>query len=87
MHPKRIANKDATCPSASRADVRLLLEACWAQGAWIELGGNGHYKVWSPDKAQRMVSIPNTPSGYRTLRNVRSLLRRSGLDPAYLKKR
>lgn len=45
------------------------------------LGGNGHYKVYPPDPANSMVPIPQTPSGYKTVRNKRAQLKRNGIDP------
>ncbi len=86
MHRKREENPEVKCPRATRGDVRLLLEAAWAQGAWIELGGNDHYKVF-PDGGDRMVPIPQTPSSYRTIRNKRAQLRRAGVDPDFNKRR
>lgn len=82
MHGKRLENPDAQCPRATRADVRLLLEAAWAQGAWVVLGGNDHFKIF-PDNGNRMVPIPQTPSDYRTLKNKRAQLRRAGIDPDF----
>lgn len=82
MHPKRELHPKATCPRAKRGDVRLLLEAAWAQGAWVELGGNGHYQVLPPN-GDRMVPIPQTPSDHRTIKNKRAQLRRVGIDPDF----
>jgi hypothetical protein len=81
LHQKRIDNPKAQRPKATRADVDLLLQAAWAQGAWIERGGNQHFKVYPSGKGRRMVPIPATPSDYRTVRNKRSQLRRNGIDP------
>jgi hypothetical protein len=80
-HPKRVANPQAKRPEATRDDVNLLLRAAWFQGCWIERAGNKHFKVYPPDPNKRMVPIPSTPSGYRTIKNMRSLLRRSGVNP------
>lgn len=81
MHPKRKANPTASRPKATRADVDLLLQAAWAQGAWIEKGGNQHYKVYPAGPGSRMVPIPATPSDWRTVRNKRAQLKRNGIDP------
>ena len=81
MHPKRVRNAQAKRPKATRDDVDLLLQAAWFQGAWIERGGNQHFKVYPPGKDSRMVPIPATPSDYRTVQNKRSQLRRNGIDP------
>ena len=81
LHRLRKANPNATRPKATRGDVDLLLQAAWAQGAWIVLGGNQHYKVYPPDPANSMVPIPQTPSGYKTVRNKRAQLKRNGIDP------
>lgn len=81
LHPQRRANPNAPRPKASRGDVDLMLQAAWAQGAWIVLGGNGHFKVYPADPAGRMVPIPQTPSGFKTVRNKRAQLKRNGIDP------
>jgi len=81
LHRLRRENPNARRPKATRRDADLLLEAAWAQGCWIVLGGNGHYKVYPPDPANSMISIPQTPSGYKTVRNKRAQLKRNGIDP------
>jgi hypothetical protein len=86
LHPKRVENPGSKCPRATRADIRLLLEAAWAQGAWIVRGGNDHFKVYSADQ-KTMVHLPMTPSGYRTIRNKRMQLKRAGIDPNFNKRR
>jgi len=80
MHPRRLEHPDTPRPKASRKDVDELLVACWDQGWWIVRAGNQHFKCFPPDENQRMVPIPATPSGYRTLNNKRSQLRRFGLQ-------
>lgn len=79
LHPKRLANHAAKCPKASRDDVKLLLRAAWDQGAWIEKSGGGHYKVYTAD-GEHLVVVPATPSDHHGLRNVRSVLRKAGID-------
>lgn len=79
LHPQRRENPKAKRPKANRGDVDMLLRICWDQGAWIVLGGNGHYKIYPPN-LHRMIPIPATPSDHRTVRNKRSQLRRAGFD-------
>jgi hypothetical protein len=86
LHPKRQENPGTKCPRATRADIRLLLEAAWAQGAWIIRSGKDHFKIYTADQ-KAMVHIPMTPSDYRTIRNKRSQLKRAGIDPSYNKRR
>jgi hypothetical protein len=86
LHPKRQQKPDAKCPGATRADVRLLLEAAWAQGAWIIKGGNDHFKIYTADE-RFIVHMPMTPSGYRTIKNKRAQLKRAGIDPNFNKRR
>lgn len=77
-HHRRLADLFRQRPKASRRDVDILLEKAWDGGCDIVLGGNNHFKVYPPND-ERMISIPATPSGYRTLRNKRGQLRRAGV--------
>jgi hypothetical protein len=86
LHPKRRDNPSAKCPRSPRADMRLLLEAAWAQGAWIVRGGNDHFKVYAADQ-KTMIHVPMTPSDFRTVRNKRLQMKRAGIDPNYNKRR
>jgi predicted RNA binding protein YcfA (HicA-like mRNA interferase family) len=79
IHPRRSANPFAKCPKAKRDDVQLLLRAAWDQGAWIEKGKGGHYKVYAAD-GTRIIVVPAMPSDHHALRNVRSLLRNAGIN-------
>jgi len=76
----------AETKSETRDDVRLLLEAAWAQGAWIERGGNDHFKIF-PEEGDRIVHVPMTPSDWRTIKNKRAQLRRVGIDPDFNRRR
>ena len=86
LHPKREQNPNTKCPRATRDDVRLLVEAAWAQGAWIDGGGSDHFNVY-PANGDRIVHIPLTPSDWRTIKNKRAQLRRVGIDPDFNKRR
>ena len=78
MHPKRLANPNATRPKVPNKDMDSLVRLCWDQGWWCERAGNQHIKCFPPsDKA--MTPIPSTPSGSRSYANKLSALRRSGL--------
>lgn len=79
LHPKRVANPAAKCPRHGRKDYRRLIQAAWDAGWWCERGSDGYIKCWPPD-AKRMVPIPATPSGTRTIDNKRAQFKRSGLD-------
>lgn len=79
LHPKRLANPKAKCPRHRIDGYRELIEAAWVAGWWCERGGNQHIKCYPPNNL-RMVPIPSTPSGSRTLANKRSEFRRSGLE-------
>jgi len=80
LHPNRKENPTKQRPKATRSDVDLLLQAAWFQGCDIVLGGNGHFKIYPPD-GSRVIPIPQTPSGYKTIQNKRSQLKRQGIDP------
>lgn len=77
-HPARLADPNRPRPKASRRDVDILLEKAWDQGCDIRRGANNHFKVYLPNE-EDMVSVPATPSGYRTIRNKRGQLKRAGL--------
>ncbi len=79
MHPKRVANPDAPRPKHPKKDWDELVEAAWAAGWWCERANTNYFKCWPPDGG-RMVPLPATPSGSRTLLNKRLALRRSGLE-------
>lgn len=85
LHPKRREKPSAKCPKASRDDVRLLLEAAWAQGAWITRSGNDHFKVLSAEGVH-IIHVPQTPSDWRTIKNKRAQYRRAGIDPSFNKR-
>lgn len=78
LHPKRRANPDAKRPAAKDKECDALVAAAWEAGWWCERAGNEHVKCYPPND-KRMVPIPNTPSDWRTVRNKRAQLRRSGL--------
>jgi hypothetical protein len=78
LHPARRADPNRKRPKASRRDVDILLEKAWEQGCDIRIAGNGHFKIYMPN-GEDLISMPATPSGYRTLRNKRGQLRRAGL--------
>jgi hypothetical protein len=78
MHPKRADKPNAKRPRVSDRDMDKLVEACWMHGWWCVEGGKHHVKCYPPND-ERMVIIPSTPSGSRTLQNKKAALRRSGL--------
>jgi hypothetical protein len=80
LHPRRRADPGRERPKAKRRDVDMLLEAAWHQGCDIVQGGNNHFKVYTAD-GTNIISVPATPSGYRTVQNKRSQLKRFGIDP------
>jgi hypothetical protein len=85
LHPKRVENPEARRPGSPRAEIDDLLAAAWAQGAWIEQPPGNHFKIYPADGARRIIPVPCTPSGYRTLSNLRALMRRQGIDPDFKK--
>lgn len=54
-----------------------LVQACWEQGWWCEKGKK-HIKCYPPN-GSRMVTVPGTPSDFRSYANTRSQLQRAGL--------
>lgn len=45
---------------------------------WRLVRGTRHWKAFPPDKKKPMVTIPGTPSDYRSIKNTIAQLRRSG---------
>ena len=78
MHPKRKQNPQAKRPRVKEKELDAMVAAAWAAGWWCERGGNKHVKCYPPDD-HRMVPVPGTPSDWRTIKNKRAQLRRSGL--------
>ncbi len=77
MHPRRRANPSAKRPRHARKDYDALVKAAWEAGWWCERKGTNHIACYPPGGAY--VMMPSTPSGSRTLANVRAKLRRAGL--------
>jgi hypothetical protein len=61
-------------------EIKQLVRKLEQQGWRVELGGGGHYKAFPPDVTKPMVTFASTPSDHRALRNIISMLRRSGAD-------
>lgn len=80
MHPKRIANPDATCPRAKDKDIRPLVQAAWDAGWWCELKRSNYIQCWPPD-GRKPVTVPSTPHKKgRRFDNLRGEFRRAGLN-------
>jgi hypothetical protein len=60
------------------SDVRTLLAHARREGCVVEQLAGGHLRVRKGDVA---VVLPATPSDWRSIRNARAQLRRSGLLP------
>jgi hypothetical protein len=78
-HKWRDENPDAKCPRHPKKDYRLLVEAAWDAG-WRCEKRKKYIYCYPPDETQDWVWIPMTPSGSRTLKNVKSNLQAAGLD-------
>lgn len=59
-------------------DVTDLIREIEADGGIVTKTKSGHWKVVNPANRRR-INIPATPSEYRSLKNVRTRLRRIGL--------
>jgi hypothetical protein len=59
-------------------DVTDLIREIEAEGGIVTKTKSGHWKVVNPANRRR-INIPATPSEYRSLKNVRTRLRRIGL--------
>jgi hypothetical protein len=78
LHPKRLANPDAKCPRHPKKEWRPLIEAAWDAGWWCER--RTYIYCYPPDQSKDIVKVPLTPSGWRTIRNVKRNFNDSGLQ-------
>jgi hypothetical protein len=78
-HRWRLENPNAKCPRHPKKDYRLLVEAAWAAG-WKCERRRKYIFCSPPDKTRDIVKVPMTPSGSRTIDNVRRNFRASGLS-------
>jgi hypothetical protein len=77
-HRKRIKNPNAKCPRHPKKEYRPLVEAAWAAGWWCER--RRKYIVCLPvNQTKDQVKVPMTPSGSRTLDNVKRNFAAAGL--------
>lgn len=77
LHPKRVANPDASCPKHQSKDWRPLVQAAWDAGWWVERRRKYIY-CFALDE-DSIVKVPMTPSGPRTLKNKMRDFRAAGL--------
>jgi len=61
-------------------DLTSLVHLARRQGWCVEPTGGGHLRVRSCDPAMPVVFTGSTPRDWRAVRNMRSQLRRAGLD-------
>jgi hypothetical protein len=77
LHPRRRGAPTAKRPRHANKDYDALIRAAWDAGWWCERRGTNHIACHPHEGA--FVMVPSTPSGSRTLANVRAKLRRAGL--------
>lgn len=65
--------------SSSKKDMLPLLRKLKEQGFTVEITKKCHYKVTAPDG--RKTHMPYTPGDHRSVKNVRSQLKRIGFVP------
>lgn len=63
-----------------KSQFRPLVEAALKAGWTVNHTKNCHVVFRSPDKTQPQIICPNTPSDRRASKNLRSQLRRAGLE-------
>ncbi len=78
MHPKRVAQLNASRPRLKNQELDAMIRAAWDAGWWCEVGKKGHVKCFDPG-GKKMVIVPSTPSDYRSIPNTRSQFRQAGL--------
>ena len=64
-----------------KKEIRQLIKELEKQGFRVTQAGSGHFIAWPPDVEVRPVTIPSTPSDYRSMRNTLADLRRAGFEP------
>lgn len=69
---------DGNLKKIRRTEYGPLVEAAIEAGWTLERTGGNHLKLQSPDG--KVVFLPSSPSDWRGAKNMRSLLRRYGLD-------
>lgn len=60
-----------------KKDWKRFLKEVEAAGCEIETTNGGHVRIKTPTEG--LVFAPSTPSDYRSLANIRSVLRRKGV--------
>lgn len=63
-------------------DMRKLLKTLESHGLIVRLSKSNHYKVFRPGpngSEQYLLTVPNTPSEYRSYKNTIAALRRAGV--------
>lgn len=65
--------------STSSKDLKKLIDLAESQGWAVEVTGGGHLRFISPDRRMPMVHTGSTPSDRRSIKNLESQLRKSGL--------
>ncbi|MCP4204226.1 MAG: type II toxin-antitoxin system HicA family toxin [bacterium] len=63
----------------AQREVKRLVKDLTRLGWTVTLGKGGHYKAVAPNPNIPVIFIPKTPSEYRSLKNLKSILRRYGV--------
>lgn len=61
-------------------ELHPLIDAARDQGWRVQVTSNGHLKFLPKDRSVSPVFGPSTPSDYRSVKNVRTKLRKAGLS-------
>jgi predicted RNA binding protein YcfA (HicA-like mRNA interferase family) len=60
-------------------DIQAILDAAKKAGWSVTKTNGGHWQLRSPDKRVPLIVAPNSPSDWRGLKNLKSLLRKNGV--------
>jgi hypothetical protein len=61
-------------------DINKLVDQARFTPGWRVEHGGSHWKIYPADKTKPMVVAPVSPSDMRSLQNMKSQLRRAGLE-------
>jgi hypothetical protein len=78
LHRKREANPDARCPRHPKKDLRPFVERPWESGWWCEQRRK-YIFCYPPDETKSAIKVPMSPSGPRTMQNLRGAFAKAGL--------
>jgi hypothetical protein len=78
LHRKRRENPEARCPHHPKKELRPFVKQAWDAGWWCERRRK-YIFCFPPDGTTGFVKVPMSPSGPRTIYNVKQNFAAAGL--------